>query len=159
MVETADQAHALVRAVRYPPEGMRGVGSALARAARWGGTEGYLKTANDEICLLVQVETPRGVENIDAIAAVEGVDGVFIGPSDLAAGLGYIGEAARPEVQAVIEDAIARIVAAGKAPGILMGDAARARRYIELGCLFVAVGIDTSILAGGARALAQSFKS
>ena len=158
MVETAEQAAELVRAVRYPPQGIRGVGSALARAARWGATEGYLKTANDEVCLLVQVENAKGIENLDAIAAVDGVDGVFIGPSDLAASLGYIGDAGRSEVQTVIDDAIPRILAAGKAPGILMVDPVRARRYVEMGCLFVAVGIDTAILSGGARALAASYR-
>ena len=110
------------------------------------------------MCLLVQVETKEALTNLESIAQVDGVDGVFIGPSDLAASLGYIGDAGRPEVQAVIDDAVARILAAGKAPGILMVDPVRARRYIEMGCLFVAVGLDTSILSGGARALAASYR-
>ena len=158
MVDTAEQAEALVRAVRYPPHGIRGVGSALARASRWNGIDGYLQGANDEICLLVQVESPEAMANIDAIAAVEGVDGVFIGPSDLAAGMGHLGKAGHPEVQAAIEHGIKRILAAGKAPGILSVDQNLAKLYLELGCLFVAVGVDTLLLAGAARALAKSYK-
>ena len=158
MVDTAEQAAELVRAVRYPPAGVRGVGSALARASRWNAIDGYLQGANDEICLLVQVESPEAMANIDAIAAVEGVDGVFIGPSDLAAGMGHLGKAGHPDVQAAIEHGIKRILAAGKAPGILSVDQNLAKLYLELGCLFVAVGVDTLLLAGAARALAKSYK-
>jgi len=158
MVETAEQAAELVRAVRYPPAGVRGVGSALARASRWNSIDGYLQSSDAEICLLLQVESPRAMENIDAICAVEGVDGVFIGPSDLAAGMGHLGKAGHPDVQAAVEHGISRIVASGKAPGILSVDQTLAKRYLELGCTFTAVGIDTMLLAGAARALAKSYK-
>jgi 4-hydroxy-2-oxoheptanedioate aldolase len=157
MVDTAEQAQALVAAMRYPPEGVRGVAS-LTRAAAFGRTPDYLKTANREVCLLVQVETRKGLENIDAIAAVEGVDGVFIGPSDLSAALGHLGDAMHPEVTGAIEDAIVRIARAGKAPGILMADEAFARRCLDLGALFVAVGSDAVLLSKGAQALATRYK-
>lgn len=159
MVETAAQAKDLVAAVRYPPQGVRGVGSALARVSRFNRIPNYLATAADEICLLVQVESRRGVENIEAIAAVEGVDGVFIGPSDLAAALGHLGDPAHREVQAVIEQGIARILAAGKAVGILTADETLARRYIALGALFVAVGTDVGLLAKSTQSLADRFRT
>jgi len=159
MVETAEQARQLVRATRYPPAGIRGVGSSLARASRFNRIPGYLHEANAEVCLLLQIETLEGVRNLREIAAVEGVDGVFIGPSDLSAAFGHIGNPAHPEVQVVIEESIALILAAGKAPGILIADEALARRYIELGCRFVAVGSDVSILMRGTDALLQKFKS
>ncbi|SLN70801.1 4-hydroxy-2-oxoheptanedioate aldolase [Oceanibacterium hippocampi] len=158
MVETAEQAAALVQATRYPPEGIRGVGSALARGSRWNLIPSYLQRANDQICLLVQVETQRGLDNLDAIAAVEGVDGVFVGPSDLAAGLGHLGNSGHPDVQAALADAVRRIRAAGKAAGILAMEEAVARRYLDQGYRFVAVGADIALLAGATRALAASLK-
>ncbi|HDY6491325.1 TPA: 4-hydroxy-2-oxoheptanedioate aldolase, partial [Pseudomonas aeruginosa] len=133
MVDSAAQAEGLVRAVRYPPAGVRGVGSALARASRWNSVAEYLNHADEQMCLLVQVENLEGLANLDAIAAVEGVDGVFIGPADLSAAMGHRGNPGHPEVQAAIEDAIRRIRAAGKAAGILSADEALARRYLELG--------------------------
>ncbi|MDB5568889.1 MAG: 2,4-dihydroxyhept-2-enedioate aldolase [Hyphomicrobiales bacterium] len=157
IVETVEQTRQLVQAMRYPPEGVRGVAT-LTRAAQFGRATDYLKTANEEVCLLVQVETRRGLENLDAIAAVEGVDGVFIGPSDLAAALGHLGDPMHPEVVAAIEDAMVRIARAGKAPGILMANEKLARRCLELGALFVAVGSDAVLLAQGARALAAVYK-
>lgn len=158
MVDTADQARETVRATRYPPQGVRGVGSALARASRWNSIPGYLDQADEEMCLLVQIESREGLANLDEIAAVEGVDGVFIGPADLSASLGHRGHPGHPDVQSAIEDGIARIRKAGKAPGILSANRELARRYLELGCLFVAVGVDTSVLMGGLRELAASFK-
>lgn len=158
IVETVQQTQALVAAMRYPPQGVRGVAT-LTRAAQFGRTVDYLRTANEEVCLLVQVETRRGLDNLDAIAAVEGVDGVFIGPSDLAAALEHLGDPMHPDVVAVIEDAMARIKRAGKAPGILMANEALARRCLELGALFVAVGSDATLLALGANALALKYKS
>ncbi|WP_261542665.1 4-hydroxy-2-oxoheptanedioate aldolase [Burkholderia multivorans] len=152
MVQSADEARAAVAATRYPPHGMRGVGSALARASRWNRVGEYLHRANDEMAVLVQVETRAGLDAIDAIARVEGVDGVFIGPADLAADLGH------PDVQAAIDGAIRAIKAAGKAPGILSADEADARRYLEAGALFVAVGVDTTLLARSAERLAAQFK-
>jgi 4-hydroxy-2-oxoheptanedioate aldolase len=158
MVESAEQASDLVRAMHYPPKGIRGVGAALARASRWNNIPTYLAEADEQMCLLVQVESLKGLENLDAIAAVEGVDGVFIGPADLSAAMGHRGNPGHPEVQAAIEDAIARIRAAGKAAGILSADEKLARRYLELGCAFVAVGVDTSLLMRSLKALAANFK-
>lgn len=158
MVESAEQAQALVRAVRYPPHGVRGVGAALARASRFNAIPDYLQTADAEICLLVQVESRRGLEALDGILSVDGVDGVFIGPADLAADLGYLGKPGAPEVQAAVEDALRRIVASGKAAGILTADAALARRYLDLGATFVAVGTDVTVLQKALAALAASFK-
>lgn len=158
MVDTAEQARELVRATRYPPEGIRGVGSALARASRWNSIPGYLDQADGEICLLLQIETRQGLENLDEIAAVEGIDGVFIGPADLSASLGHRGDPGHDEVQNAIEDGIARIQEAGKAAGILSANRTLARRYLELGATFVAVGVDTSLLMNAMKALAGEFK-
>lgn len=158
MVQSADEARAAVAATRYPPHGMRGVGSALARASRWNRVGDYLHRANDEMAVLVQVETRAGLDAIDAIARVEGVDGVFIGPADLAADLGHLGNPGHPVVQAAIDGAIRMIKAAGKAPGILSADEAAARRYLDAGALFVAVGVDTTLLARSAERLAAQFK-
>ncbi|MEH6354233.1 4-hydroxy-2-oxoheptanedioate aldolase [Pseudomonas sp. 3JA] len=158
MVESADQARELVRAIHYPPHGVRGVGSALARASRWNSIPGYLDKADEQMCLLVQIESRDGLANLDAIAAVDGVDGVFIGPADLSASMGFRGNPGHPQVQAAIEDAIARIRQAGKAAGILSADEKLARRYIELGAAFVAVGVDTTVLMRGLQTLAATFK-
>ena len=157
MVESGSQAETMVRATRYPPHGVRGVGSAIGRASGWNRTPDYLQKASDDICLLLQVESVAGLEALDAIAGTEGVDGVFIGPSDLAAALGHLGNPAHKDVQTAIEDGIARIRARGKAAGILIADEALARRYLELGATFVAVGTDVTILARGAEALARRF--
>ncbi|NMZ23205.1 MULTISPECIES: 4-hydroxy-2-oxoheptanedioate aldolase [Pseudomonas] len=158
MVESAAQARELVRAMRYPPQGIRGVGSALARASRWNSIDGYLDQADAQMCLLVQIESLQGLANLDAIAAVEGVDGVFIGPADLSASMGHRGNPGHPDVQAAIEDAIARIRQAGKAAGILSADEKLARCYIELGAGFVAVGVDTTVLMRGLQGLVGKFK-
>ncbi|KPQ23274.1 MAG: 2,4-dihydroxyhept-2-ene-1,7-dioic acid aldolase [Halomonas sp. HL-48] len=158
MVETAEQAAELVAATRYPPRGTRGVGHVLARASRWGQAEDYLSRADDEICLILQVESPQALANLDAIAAVEGVDGVFIGPADLSASMGHLGNASHPEVTAAINDAIARIRAAGKVAGIVTVDEQAARGYIAAGCTFVGVGIDTLLYANALRDLAARFR-
>ena len=158
MVDSAEQARELVRAMRYPPFGVRGVGSALARASRWNSIPGYLDEADAQMCLLVQVENLEGLANLDAIATVDGVDGVFIGPADLSAAMGQRGNPGHPEVRAAIEDAIARIQRAGKAAGILSADEKLARRYLELGAKFVAVGVDTSLLMRSQRELAGKFE-
>lgn len=157
MVESAEQARNMVRATRYPPHGIRGVGSAIGRASRWNRKEHYLKKAADDICLLLQIESVAGLQAVDAIASVEGVDGVFVGPSDLAAALGHLGEPGHVEVQAAVERAFGSILSAGKAAGILIADQALARRYLEIGATFVAVGTDVTILARGAEALARAF--
>lgn len=158
MVESATQARELVRAMRYPPEGIRGVGSALARASRWNTVPDYLNRAEEQLCLLVQVENRAGLAALPEILAVEGVDGVFIGPADLSAALGHRGNPGHPEVQTAIETAIGQIVASGKAAGILSADQGLARRYLELGATFVAVGVDTSVLVKGLQTLLANFK-
>ncbi|WP_298364256.1 4-hydroxy-2-oxoheptanedioate aldolase [Azospirillum sp.] len=158
MVETAEQAAALVAATRYPPDGVRGVGSALARASRWNRFPHYLAEADAEICLLVQVESLRGLENLDAIAAVPGVDGVFFGPADLSASMGLRGQPNHPTVRAAIEQGMARVRQAGKAPGVLATDETVARAYLAAGALFVGVGVDTTLYARAASALAARFR-
>jgi 4-hydroxy-2-oxoheptanedioate aldolase len=158
LVDSAQQARDLVRATRYPPEGIRGVGSALARASRWNRWGDYLDWADSQICLLVQAETRASLEQLDEIARVDGVDGVFIGPADLSASLGHRGDRDHPEVQSAIDQAIRRVLAAGKAPGILVSDEVSARRYLDMGCLFVGVGNDVGLLSGAARSLARRFK-
>lgn len=158
MVESGGQAEALVRATRYPPHGIRGVGSAIGRASRWNRTPSYLEKAGDEICLLLQVESRQGLDALADIVATPDVDGVFLGPSDLAASLGHLGNPGHPDVQSAIEAAIAVIRAAGKAAGILMADQQLARRYIAMGVTFVAIGTDITVLARGAEALARAFK-
>ena len=157
-VQNAAEAERAVAAVRYPPRGVRGV-SAGSRASRYGRVSDYLKKADDEVCLLVQVETRAALDQLEAIARVEGVDGVFIGPADLAASFGYLGNAQAAEVQDAIREAAVRLTAAGKAGGVLTVSEVEARRYIEWGYSFVAVGIDTNLLAKSADALARSFKS
>jgi 4-hydroxy-2-oxoheptanedioate aldolase len=161
MVDTPEQAAQLVQAMRYPQDdGQGGVrGMAGARASRWGHYTDYFKRANEEVCLLVQVESLEALKNLDAIAATPGVDGVFIGPADLSASMGHVGNAAHPGVQAAIEDAIARILKAGKAPGILTPDESLAQHYLSLGAVFVAVGLDTQILMKQTSALAARFKA
>jgi len=157
MVDTAEQAKAIVRGMRYPPDGVRGMGG--ARASRWGRYPNYAKQANGEVCLLVQAESQLAVDNIEAIAAVDGVHGIFIGPADLSASLGHPGNSGHPEVQAAIDQAITRIVKTGKAAGILTPDEALARHYLALGATFVAVGLDNNLLARATTALAAKFKS
>ena len=157
MVQNAEEARLAVRATRYPPAGIRGVGSALARASRWNRVPDYIHQANDAMCVLVQIETREALKNLPQILDVDGVDGVFIGPADLSADMGHGGNPQHPEVQAAIEDAIQQIRQAGKAPGILMANEQLAKRYLELGALFVAVGVDTTLLARGAEALAARF--
>jgi len=156
-VQNAAEAEQAVAAVRYPPRGVRGV-SAGSRASRYGRVGDYLKKADDEVCLLVQVETRAALDQLEAIAGVDGVDGVFIGPSDLAASFGSLGNAQAAEVQDAIREAAVRLTATGKACGILTVNEAEARRYIDWGYSFVAVGIDTNLLAKSADALARSFQ-
>jgi len=157
-VQSAAEAAAAVAAMRYPPAGIRGV-AGLTRASRFGRVEGYAKRAEEELCLLVQVETRQSLDAIEAIAAVDGVDGIFIGPGDLSASLGHPGELFHPEVIAAIEDAIKRVRGAGKAAGILTYDITFARRCMELGTLFTAVGADLAILVRGVERLAGEFKT
>ncbi|GGA25941.1 aldolase/citrate lyase family protein [Neptunicoccus cionae] len=155
MVETAEQARELVAAVTYPPHGLRGVGSALARASDFSGIADYLTTARDEICLLAQVENQKGMEALDDILAVEGLDGVFIGPSDLAADMGYIGQAGAPAVKTAVLDAMERIVDSGKAAGILTLDTELQEKCRDLGATFIATDIDVTLFARNMRASAE----
>jgi 4-hydroxy-2-oxoheptanedioate aldolase len=156
-VSTADEARAAVSFARYPPAGVRGV-AGTTRATRFGRIPDYARRAHEEICVLVQVETQQALDNIEAIAAVDGVDGIFVGPADLHASLGHAGEIANPRVKPLIDDAIRRIRKKGKAPGILTPNEADARHWLECGALFVAVGADVGILARGAEALAAKFR-
>ena len=156
-VQNAEEAKRAVAATRYPPEGVRGI-TGSGRASRYGRTKDYLKKANSEICLLVQVETREAVGNLEAIASVEGVDGVFVGPADLSASFGHIGNPLHPEVQSAIEDVAKRLKKLGKPAGILTPVEEEARRYIEWGYTFVAVGSDLGLVAKGADTLAAKFK-
>lgn len=155
-VQTADEARQCVSAMRYPPHGVRGV-SAVTRATRFGRIPAYGKRAHEELCLLVQVETREALERLEEIAMVEGVDGVFIGPGDLAASFGHVGEPEHPVVKAAIADAIRRIRACGKPAGILTSNPSYARECAEMGTTFTAVGVDASILVKGAEALSRQF--
>ena len=156
-VAGAQEAAAAVSYTRYPPQGVRGV-AGTTRATRFGRIKDYARRAHEEICLLVQVETQAALDEIEAICGIEGVDGVFVGPADLHASLGHTGEIANPKVKPLIDDAIRRIRKAGKAPGILTPSEEDARRWLDCGALFVAVGADVGILARGADALAAKFK-
>ncbi|WP_136069171.1 HpcH/HpaI aldolase family protein [Modicisalibacter radicis] len=151
MVDSAEQAEALVRATRFPPHGIRGVGGGLTRATRWDAVADYIETAHRELCLIVQVESPTGIDNVEAIAAVDGVDAVFVGPADLSTGAGHVGNPGHADVQAMIRRAFEATRAAGKAAGILAPAEADARRYAEWGFDFIAVGIDISLLRQAAR--------
>lgn len=155
-VQNAAEAEAAVAAMRYPPEGIRGV-AGTTRATGFGRIPGYAGKAAGELCLLVQVETGEALDNIEAIAAVGGVDGVFVGPADLAASLGYPGEPQREEVKTAVEQAIVRIRKAGKPAGILTPDETFARRCMELGSVFTAVGSDAALLAHATDKLSRAF--
>ena len=157
-VQNADEARRAVAATRYPPEGVRGVAVTI-RANAYGRVKDYLARVHDELCVIVQLETRTALSNLEAIAAVDGVDGLFIGPSDLAADMGHLGNSADPEVRAAIEDAIARILAAGKAPGILAPLEADARHWLQRGALFVGVGSDAGLLARQSEALAARLRT
>ncbi len=156
-VQTEQEAADAVAAIRYPGRGVRGV-AGVTRAGRFGRIGDYLKRAEEELCLLVQIETRAGLDNLEKIARMDGIDGVFIGPADLAAGLGHLGDMGHADVQSAIKDAIARIKACGKPAGILTPDEATARRYIEWGTTFTAVGLDVALLARESEKLAAKFK-
>jgi 4-hydroxy-2-oxoheptanedioate aldolase len=156
-VQNAEEATRAVAATRYPPLGVRGV-SMTPRANKFGRVAGYHRTSHEQMCVLVQVETRAAVGAIEDIAAVEGVDGIFIGPGDLAANLGYLADVRHPEVQSVIASACARIRAAGKAAGMLARDPEDTARYLDVGFTFIAVGSDAGVLNQGAQKLAAQFK-
>lgn len=157
MVESADQARELVRDVTYPPTGRRGVGYSLTRASRFSEIKDYGTTADAEVCLLVQVENRAGLAALDDILTVDGVDGVFIGPADLAADMGHMGNPGHPDVYGSIMEALARIKAAGKAPGILSTQDQMTTDALAAGAQFVAVGADVLLLVNSARALADKW--
>lgn len=159
MVESAEQAELVVSATLYPPEGIRGVGAALARASRWNNISTYLNDADEQICVIVQIESKKGLESLDAILQVEGIDGVFIGPADLSAALGHRGNPGHPDVQEIIISSINKIRAAGKAAGILSADEKLAKQYLAMGTEFVAVGVDTSLLMKSMNQLLSKFKN
>lgn len=154
MISTAEEAEAVIRAVRYPPRGLRGVGSALARSARWNRVDDYLTNTDAYVSVFVQVETAQGVDNAEAIAAVDGVDGVFVGPSDLAASMGLIGQQTHPDVVAAVRRAFDGIRAAGTPAGVNAFDPAAADAYVEAGASFLLVGADVAMLARASEALA-----
>lgn len=156
-VQTVEEAEAAVAAGRFPTRGVRGV-AGVTRASRYGRVADYARKAEAEICMLVQIETRQGLENLEAIARTDGIDGVFIGPADLAAGLGHLGDIQQADVQAAIKDAIARIRACGKPAGILATDEASTRRYMEWGTTFTAVGLDAMVLARETEKLAKLYK-
>ena len=159
MVDSAEQARQVVAATRYPPVGERGVGASVARAARWGRIENYMAQANASLCLLVQVESKAALDNLDAILDVDGIDGVFIGPADLSASLGYPDNSGHPEVQRIIKESIQRIRAAGKAAGFLAVDPLMAQKCLEWGANFVAVGVDTMLYTDALDQRLAMFKS
>ncbi len=161
MVESAEQATQLVKAMRYPsknnPDGIRGVGTAMARAARWNAVEDYFSQADEQMCLITQIESVAGIANLAEIVQVEGVDAVFIGPSDLAASMGYLGNPAHPEVKKAVEQAIKDIAKAGKSAGVFSADPAIAKEYEQMGASFMLVGVDVLLLRKSATELARKF--
>ncbi|WP_424970275.1 HpcH/HpaI aldolase family protein [Dinoroseobacter sp. S76] len=159
MVESAAQARQVAEAMRYPPDGVRGNGAALARASGYSLTPDYVQTANAQICTIAQIESRAAVAAIPEIAAVEGIDVLFIGPADLAADMGYTGQSGVPEVEAVMEEALAAIAAAGKVPGILSFDPEGVARYAALGARFIGVGADVTSLAGALRSLSAETRA
>ena len=158
MIEDAKQAAEMVAATRYPIRGNRGVGSALARASRWNQVDNYMTRCEAELCVLAQVETVKGLQNLYSIAAVEGVDGVFFGPADLSASMGLLGKSSDPAVLEAIAQGIETVKRAGKAAGTLTSDPRLANEYLELGATFMAVGVDTTLLVRAATTLASSFR-
>ncbi len=156
MVDSAEQAAAVVKATRYPPDGIRGVGSALARASHFNAIPDYLTTANQEICVIVQIESCAAIDALDDILAVEGIDGAFIGPADLAADMGFIDNAKAPEVMDVIENTLKKISASNVAAGILAMDKDFIARSEAAGATFIGVGVDVILFADAMRSLAKN---
>jgi len=157
MVDTADQARQIVAAAKYPPMGIRGLGTSMARAANWNRTTDYLNKANQEICVVVQIETLAGLDNIEKIVNVDGVDAVFIGPSDLSAAMGHIGNPGHPDVVEAIENAFKVIQSAGKQAGVLAVNKDLVDKYVHAGARFIGVGVDAALLANATRQLAAQY--
>jgi len=158
MVDTAEQATDLVRAVTYPPKGKRGVGSALSRAAQWKRVPDYFEKVQDEICLIVQIETVKGMENIEAICQVEGVDGVFIGPADLAGSMGMLGQSMHDDVRTEVKRGLQIIKKSGKAAGVLAVRDDVIKEYQTAGASFIGIGVDLILLAKATENLAKKYK-
>ncbi len=158
MVESGETAELMAKALRYPPEGIRGVGTALSRAAQWNRVNNYFKLANSQMCLITQVESVSGVEALDDILKVDGVDVVFLGPADLAASMGYLGNPGHPDVVAVVNDCLNKIVKSGKCPGVLTGSKELIASYTDKGARMLGVGIDTLLLAKATKELAAFYK-
>ncbi|MBS0023400.1 aldolase/citrate lyase family protein [Microbacterium paraoxydans] len=157
MVSSVEEARAAVAATRYPPEGVRGVGSALARSARWNRVDRYLQESAEHTSLTVQIETTAGVEAAAEIAAVDGVDAVFVGPSDLSASMGLLGQQTHPDVVGAVESVFAAVHGTGTPVGVNAFDPAAADAYLAAGADFVAVGADVALLARASEALATRF--
>lgn len=157
MVDSAGEAEAAVAAMHYPPRGVRGVGSALARSSRWNAVENYLQTASETVSLTVQVESYAAVENAAAIAAVDGVDQVFVGPSDLAASMGLLGQQTHPDVLDAVSRTFEAVRAAGKPVGVNAFNQEQARKYLQAGASFALVGADVQLLGAAAGSLADTF--
>jgi len=158
MVDTAEQAAELVRAVRYPPRGIRGMGSGLARSSRWGRLPDYVRSSDDAVCLVVQVETPEALDNIADIAATDGVDGVLLGPADLAANMGYPEQRTHPEVVRAIRGGVETLRLVGTPAGIMLTDVTAAQEWLGHGISFAGVGVDTSLLVRAADELLARFR-
>lgn len=158
MIETADQAELIAKAMRYPPIGFRGVGTALARAAQWNRVNDYFKLADNEMCCIGQIESIKAVDNLEEILKVEGLDVCFIGPADLGATMGYLGQPSHPEVVALVKETIRKIVKAGKVAGFLTGSKPLIQEYTDAGASMIGVGLDTILLAKATKALAESYK-
>jgi len=157
MVDTADQASLAVRSTRYPPHGIRGVGSALARASRWNRVDGYLATAAERISVIVQIESVSAVQNIEEIAATEGLAGIFVGPADLAASMRLLGQQDHPDVIAAVEHCLAAAAALGVPAGVNAFAEPLAQRYLAAGASFILVGADVALLARASEALAARY--
>lgn len=159
MIHDRASAEAVVRAVRYPPEGERGVGSAVARSSRWNRHATYMDEANERITTIVQIESRQAIDELEEIASVDGIDAVFVGPADLAASLGHRGRQDHPEVIQTVLDVLQRAAEAGKPVGVNAFDETLARRYLAAGARFIVVGADVSLLAAGSTQLATRFSS
>lgn len=158
MIESAEQAEAMVRAIRYPPDGIRGVAPAMARASRWGAIKDYAHRANDEMCLILQIESKNGIANLDEIVKVDGVDGLFIGPADLAASYGHLGDADHPEIEQIIQQALGTIRKSGKTAGILALKEEEVQAFTDQGANFIGIGVDLLMLAEKLRGTIHKYK-
>lgn len=158
MIDTVEQAQLLVDSMHYPPRGIRGVGTALSRAAQWNSVDGYFETASDELCPIAQIESVTAVSALDDILNVDGLDVLFIGPADLAATMGHLGNASHKDVVDTVKACIRKINDAGKVAGFLTGSTELATEYKNEGALMIGVGIDTLLLSKAAAKLAQQFK-